>query len=332
MLQYLKKREVSNNCEKEKRTCQEITLHKIPGFFREQELHGAKGHDKVFAAAWLDNVNVLLGTKNNKLLLLDSLTDRSCEISLPCRSQPRISREESCGIHSIAMNISKRFIASGADDPNDVAVFRLPAFTPIQLLKKHNDWIFAATWLTDSVLVTGSRDSTVKLWSVKAGLPFTNEHPLADCRVHTDKVRDLKYCMNSERLATLSQDGTCKIWDPHSMEVVTSVSLHYKRELVCLAMEYPIIAVGSQKYISFIDMRCGHVSRHVESLDDGWGVRSLSLRGLTITCGGGKGRLSFLDLRTGNYIVLSPAKNANTGILDSAKDRFYFETGKGFFL
>ncbi|XP_024528618.1 DDB1- and CUL4-associated factor 12-A-like [Selaginella moellendorffii] len=324
MIDYIGKREVSSQCGEELRLCKERAACHVPHVLRERELSiGSSSCDKVFAAAWIDDANVALGTKDNKLLLVHSQKDRCVEITLPRRnswSRPE-PVDSSCGIHSISLNLSKSLLVTGADHPNDAAVFRLPSFQPLQLLKKHDDWIFATSWLTDTVLATGSRDSTVKLWSVTRSRSYLNESPIAERRYHRDKVRDIKYCSQAEILGTLSQDGTCKIWDPHVMEVISTVQLHYRRHLQCLAIQYPVLAVGSQKHVSFIDMRCGHLTKHIESLDDAWGVRSLSLRGPLLTCGGGKGRLSFFEMRAMKYLTLDPDASGNKHL--------YYKIGRG---
>lgn len=267
----------------------------------------------------------MTGTKDNKLLLWDAATGRRVEIPLPARKVRRVQQFEACGIHSIATNFTKTLLATGADDPNDAAIFRLPSFEPVQMLENHDDWIFAMEWLTDTVLATGSRDTTVKVWSVDSDGPSTNTQPLVERRDHAGKVRDLKYCAESELLATLGQDSTCKIWDPYDMRVVSNVKLENKRELVCLALNSQLIAVGSQQHITLIDVRCGHISRHILSADEGWGVRSLSFTHNMITCGGGRGRLSFFDLRNDKYIILGHEHKKPGGRTAS----IYYETGPG---
>ncbi|GBG77804.1 hypothetical protein CBR_g25735 [Chara braunii] len=168
-----------------------------------------------------------------------------------------------------SINPSRTLLATGGGDPDDVAIFLLPSFEPMSLLSKHEDWIFASDWVSDKVLATCSRDTSVKLWCVQEERDcFVVDEPVVSKVEHKDKVRDLKYSPTTDRLVSLSQDETCKIWDPHVMEVVHTVRLSYKKELVCLAVEAPLIAVGSQRHITLVDMRCSHEASHINSKDE----------------------------------------------------------------
>eukprot|EP00270_Netrium_digitus_P010863 TRINITY_DN3393_c0_g1_i1.p1 TRINITY_DN3393_c0_g1~~TRINITY_DN3393_c0_g1_i1.p1 ORF type:complete len:381 (+),score=20.54 TRINITY_DN3393_c0_g1_i1:161-1303(+) len=328
MLKYLKLRELDSGKRLWSPSIFNNLRCRIPTSFREVELSGLHGCDKIFALAWLDGSSFVFGSKANKLVHWDLEKNRKVDIPLPtvwpCSLEGQLPRQqESCGIHSIAINYSHSLLATGGQNPNDIAIFSLPAFEPVAILSKHQDWMFAAAWVTDSILVTGSRDKTVKLWNVK-GDSFVNTQPLVERTDHLEKVRDLKYNAEIEKLATLSHDGTCKIWDPHLMQVDHTVECPETKELVCLAMEPPLVAIGSQNFITLMDLRCGHVLKKISSADSHWGVRSLSFRNNVLTCGGGQGKISFYDLASQKYIQLSDTCHGNDPL-----EQFSYCTGKG---
>ncbi|CAI7870404.1 unnamed protein product [Closterium sp. NIES-54] len=328
MWTFTRKRECFNVSGSLKRRCVASAAPSIPLQYSERELDEIKHYDKVFASAWVDHSTFVIGTKDNKLIRWDTDTGKHVNIPLPDSPQPRHrDRQDNCGIHSIAVSPSRTLLATGGSNPDDVAIFKLPSFDPVAILQSHENWMFAAAWVGDSHLITGSRDSTVKLWSICSD-EFLNQSPIVTRTDHDDKVRDLKYCLDTETVTTLSQDGTCKLWDPHEMLVVSSIRCPDPKELVCMAVKSPLVAVGSQRFITFIDMRCGHVVKSIASADEGWGVRSLSFQDNVVTCGGGKGRLSFLDTRTQKYIRIREINDSGcTG--ENHMDTISYSTGTG---
>lgn len=68
---------------------------------------------------------MVLDLKTRQLVQIPSL--RSSDDSIPA-SCP-------CGIHSIALNPSKNLLAVGAENTNDLGVYRLPSFDPLCLLE-----------------------------------------------------------------------------------------------------------------------------------------------------------------------------------------------------
>ena len=183
--------------------------------------------------------------------------------------------------------------------------------------------MFGVDWITDNVLASGSRDTTVRIWSVpdsaesseaRGGVAKTRRGenavpeirvPVASIRAHADRVRDVKYVRGARRLASLSVDGTVVFTDPETMAVSETRRLRSRRELMCLATDgVDAVAVGSQAHAALLDHRqragrsaCEKRLPH----DDADGVRSLSFSGggRLLTVGGGGGRLFFFDVAAG---------------------------------
>jgi len=120
------------------------------------------------------------------------------------------------------------------------------------------DWIFSTEFIEENLLLSckspswhcccdrptkGSRDSTIKLWSIETQESqfgyFSEKEPLLSRKEHLRKVRDLKvflivhnipyndykYNCLTEAVTTLSADGSVKIWDKQSFDVVSSAGI-----------------------------------------------------------------------------------------------------------
>ena len=414
------------------------------------------GFDKCFAAAWLDHKHVVLGTKDNALVVMD-VDARSCErVALPARREYRPAERrrhprrfatrnadvyvgdvltrrdsnpgghalmrvettivanvvepratlrdffggfgdvwgslaedvatspstsgfdsasdsdsdwdsdsdvnhpfraaENCGIHAIAINPSRTRLVTGGENPCDAAVFSVSAgdddasgaagglLSPSALLVGHRDWVFGVDWITDNVLASGSRDTTVRIWSVPDSAESSEAHggvaktrrgenavpeirvPVASIRAHADRVRDVKYVRGARRLASLSVDGTVVFTDPETMAVSETRRLRSRRELMCLATDgVDTVAVGSQAHVALLDHRqragrsaCEKRLPH----DDADGVRSLSFSGggRLLTIGGGGGRLFFFDVAAGKYLPRVRGEEDEDGSLGARAD------------
>jgi WD repeat-containing protein 40A len=137
-----------------------LTSRKLPLCLRERELKGLDRCDKIFASAWLDSDRVIVGTKDNQLLVWDVRRDvHACVPSFAAGAQ----RVDHGGIHSIAIS-PHGLIASGAQAPQDIALINSQTFSSQALLKGHSDWVFALGWLSPTILVSGGRDKSVVLW------------------------------------------------------------------------------------------------------------------------------------------------------------------------
>lgn len=120
---------------------------------------------------------------------------------------------------------------------------------------------------------------------------------------HRGKVRDLKYNRKTHQAFSLSSDGFAKLWDVSGCHVKNSIMLKEPNEAVCMAIDYDndLYAIGSQIHISLVDPRSGSIVNIFESLDDGWGVRSMSIDRQVITIGG---FFRLISRRNGSDILL----------------------------
>ena len=103
------------------------------------------------------------------------------------------------GIHSISVNPSGTWMATGAMESCHIGIYRLPSFQPFSVCLGHTDWLFATEWLSDTILVSGSRDSSLAIWEIIDNKEEIDDEsllvlrPKMRCIKHQGKVRDLKY-------------------------------------------------------------------------------------------------------------------------------------------
>jgi len=262
----------------------------------------------------------------------------SVDIALPSSGSP--IEQETCGIHDINTNTrfnpSQPLLASGAENPTEIAIFSLPSFKPLIILQGQRDWTFASRFLSENLLVSGSRDSSIYLWSTisEEQENIQQKTPLLVRKEHKRKVRSIEYNSTTKQMMSLSADCSMKVWDIHNFDVVTTVTLKERSELVCMSIDEltNVAVVGSQYRAEVIDVRIPNPTvRLIKSNDSDWGVRSVSLMGHVLTMGGGMGRISFYDLRANGFIPLPQSSNGiflKTGVgWESANDSYYYVGG-----
>eukprot|EP00158_Paraphelidium_tribonemae_P004500 Partr_v1_DN26789_c3_g1_i4_m8598 putative ddb1 and cul4 associated factor len=287
---------------------------RMPALMEEREFE-LNGHDKVFSSAWISDNQVVIGTKSNKLVIIE--TDSSRQLAMPVvTSKPDEFSTKVSGIYGLAVNPSKTLLAACTGINCKITVYRLPGFEPVASLEGHTDLIFSLTWISDLCIVSSARNHFVGMWSLESidemRSPFENnmnipviEHTIMH-REHMAKVRSIQYNAHKENLFTLGGDGTARLWDINRLTYSKEIYfLDQTSEAVCTSQDATknLYAIGSQKCITLIDPRIpGGLVHDIESADEGFGVRSLAWNSNILTIGGGLGRLSFYDLRTQNYL------------------------------
>lgn len=230
-----------------------------------------------------------------------------------------------CGKHCIGLNKSRTLFATGGTDPADVVIMDALTMEPKVSLVGHSDWIFGTAWVTESHLVSGSRDCSVALWNIysedrkmpSSDSTFPKSHVI---RYHNDgdgngvmfnrdfsaRVRDVKFCNESRQLAVLTSDSGIKMLDPYrELAKVKSFYLSGCTDPVCMAFQSNKVAVGCKEHVTMIDPRIRALRHNVSTFhspDVGSGVRSIEITDHLLSFGTGSGALVFYDVR---YVGLS---------------------------
>lgn len=124
--------------------------------------------DKMFASAWLDHEHVLVGTKDNQLVRWNTNSgDYSPVPALGPGPPPELPH---CGQHNVDLSPSRSLVATGGADPRNCGIYGCAGgrLAPLACLQGHRDWLFGCAWIDDFLVLSASRDHTVKLWSVKS--------------------------------------------------------------------------------------------------------------------------------------------------------------------
>eukprot|EP00210_Caulerpa_lentillifera_P001795 g1725.t1 len=135
--------------------------------------------------------------------------------------------------------------------------------------------------------------------------------------VHKEKVRDVKFSSDPNRIISFSTDGDVRIWDPVELRGIASQSLQadHSQELACLAVNGYQAALGSRDYIILLDIRTKRTYTEVSLLSPDYSVRSLQFQNHLLSCGCGNGSLSFFDLRAKDFVDLEIAQDKGKSVL-----------------
>ena len=163
----------------------------MPVIMHEHIINTTNQFNKVFASAFVSEDIVTFGTKDNKLMLLDVVKGKICQIRLPNAEKSfdynrtidavidKENSDKACGIHDLKFNTNNNLLITGGHKPQDVAIFRYDndvhhigpkkfshTLIPLANLKFHKDWIFAMDFVDDKHIVAGGRDGQLSIWDI----------------------------------------------------------------------------------------------------------------------------------------------------------------------
>ncbi|KAK7477820.1 hypothetical protein BaRGS_00030898 [Batillaria attramentaria] len=248
--------------------------------------------NKIFAARWLNDKQVVFGTKCNQLVVLDVQTGQLTMIPSLQSSDESFPASQPCGIHAISINPSGTLLATGASHTNDIGIYRLPTFDPFCVGEcGHSDWIFDMEWIDDEFLVTGSRDSHIALWRID-NVDESRTSRMSCLYVPEYAIKKPLFsrpCEKATKVRALCVNRCRKIW---------SSRLTCARENVCMAVseEKNLYAIGSHSFVTLLDSRKKTLQPIPAKNRD---------RGLfqgTEQAGTGVGLVMFYDLRAQKYL------------------------------
>lgn len=110
-------------------------------------------------------------------------------------------------IHSLALDPSGRYLASGSDD-NTVRLWDVESGACFETLRGHTQGVYAVTWdAAGELIASGSADNSIRVWDRRTG-GFRRI-----LRDHTQRVNALVAHPADNLFASGSNDGTVRVWD-----------------------------------------------------------------------------------------------------------------------
>ena len=174
----------------------------------------------------------------------------------------------------------------------------------------HSDWVKSVAISPDGhIIVSGSRDKTIKVWNLHTGKLSRN------FAGHSDTVETVAISADGHIIVSGSHDKTIKVWNLHARELIRTLVGH-SDQVYCVAISADgqiIVSGGSEETIKVWNLHTGELIRTIgEHL---WWVNSadghshnvvktvaISADGQTFVSGSDDATIKVWNLHTGKLI------------------------------
>ena len=152
----------------------------------------------------------------------------------------------------------------------------------IATLQGHTSGVRGVAMSADGhLVVSGSEDGTVRLWSFDTTTPNRSgaARPLATLEGHTGCVWSVALAQDGRTLASISEDGTVRVWDLASGQVLASLPGHTASWGVALSRDRILASAWGTRFVGEPKTVDVHVAWLRPKLE-GSQVRVTTLRGI----------------------------------------------------
>lgn len=165
-----------------------------------------------------------------------------------------------------------------------------------RFLQGHQDSVYCTVWISKDILVSGSRDKTLKVWDVNTGQCIRT---IAD--EHDGSILCMRVNKEKSFLLTGSSDATCKVWSLPNLVPVTRLRGHGNSVLdVCFVNNH--IVTSSRDH----SLRVWHMTSGLELQQMRGHTASINaiepVGDTQIVSASGDGTLKLWDIETGKCL------------------------------
>ena len=155
-------------------------------------------------------------------------------------------------VWTVAFSPSSGLLVSGSTDMK-VIISTIPSLAKVKVLEGHTDRVRAAIFISETTVVSGSCDKTIRVWDVRSG------KSIEKITKHKDRVLCLALSPDHMLLATGSNDKKLCIFDTAKYKLLHTVECANWVLAIAFADNNTVIAGVNQSQCIAVNVRTGKV-------------------------------------------------------------------------